>query len=146
MIGIAAGVVCYCAIQLKNRLKWDDALDVWGVHGVGGLLGIVLLGVFASTAINPAGGERPDPRHAARSSASRSRPGSAARSTPSRFTYVMLKAIDLITPVRVGEEAETRPRRGHARRDRLRALALAGWHKPRSPVFGTAQDGAAMRP
>src|ERR1700674_1624066 len=39
VIGIAAGLVCYYAIQLKNRLHWDAALDVWGVHGVGGLLG-----------------------------------------------------------------------------------------------------------
>src|SRR6478672_1976349 len=56
IIGIAAGGVCYAAIQLKNRLKWDDALDVWGVHGVGGLLGIILLGVFARVVVNPAGG------------------------------------------------------------------------------------------
>ena len=55
LIGIAAGVVCYGAVALKNRLHWDDALDVWGVHGVGGFLGIVLLGVFATTAFNPAG-------------------------------------------------------------------------------------------
>src|SRR2546425_7390565 len=54
IIGTAAGVVCYYACALKNRLRWDDALDVWGVHGVGGFLGIVLLGVFASTAWNPA--------------------------------------------------------------------------------------------
>ena len=53
VIGIAAGLVCYYAIQLKNRLKWDDALDVWGVHGVGGLLGIVLLGVFAQPRDEP---------------------------------------------------------------------------------------------
>ena len=39
IIGIAAGVVCYFAVALKNRLRWDDALDVWGVHGVGGALG-----------------------------------------------------------------------------------------------------------
>ena len=56
IVGIASGLVCYAAVQLKSRLKWDDALDVWGVHGVGGMLGIVLLGVFASTATNPAGG------------------------------------------------------------------------------------------
>lgn len=55
VIGIAAGVVCYFAVALKNRLQWDDALDVWGVHGVGGALGIVLLGAFASTAFNPNG-------------------------------------------------------------------------------------------
>jgi Amt family ammonium transporter len=54
LIGIVSGVVCYYAVALKNQLKWDDALDVWGVHGVGGYLGIFLLGVFASTAWNPA--------------------------------------------------------------------------------------------
>jgi len=56
-IGIAAGVVCYFAVNLKNRLKWDDALDVWGVHGVGGALGVILLGVMASTAVNSAGAD-----------------------------------------------------------------------------------------
>jgi Amt family ammonium transporter len=54
-IGIAAGFVCYFAVMLKNRLKWDDALDVWGVHGVGGLLGIVCLGLLGQQSINPAG-------------------------------------------------------------------------------------------
>ncbi|MEA2159379.1 MAG: ammonium transporter, Amt family, partial [Solirubrobacteraceae bacterium] len=48
LIGIAAGGVCYVAVLLKNRRQWDDALDVWGVHGIGGVLGILLLGVFAS--------------------------------------------------------------------------------------------------
>ncbi|MCD4793863.1 MAG: ammonium transporter [Bacteroidales bacterium] len=52
LIGISAGGVCYFAVQLKNKWGWDDALDVWGVHGVGGLLGTILLGVFASAAIN----------------------------------------------------------------------------------------------
>jgi len=55
LIGAVSGVVCYGAVALKNRLHWDDALDVWGVHGVGGFLGIVLLGVFATTAFNPHG-------------------------------------------------------------------------------------------
>src|SRR5438552_75963 len=55
IIGIASGVICYFAVALKNQLHWDDALDVWGVHGVGGALGIGLLGVFATTAFNPAG-------------------------------------------------------------------------------------------
>ena len=52
LIGISAGAVCYIAVQLKNKWGWDDALDVWGVHGIGGLLGTILLGVFASAAIN----------------------------------------------------------------------------------------------
>ena len=56
-IGIAAGVVCYFAVNLKNRLKWDDALDVWGVHGVGGALGVLLLGLLASKAVNSAGAD-----------------------------------------------------------------------------------------
>lgn len=55
IIGIVAGIVCYGAVALKNRMGWDDALDVWGVHGVGGFLGILLLGVFATTTWNPAG-------------------------------------------------------------------------------------------
>ncbi len=57
VIGAIAGIVCYGAVALKNRLKWDDALDVWGVHGVGGFLGVVLLGVFATTAFNPQGAD-----------------------------------------------------------------------------------------
>ncbi|MGB9435881.1 MAG: ammonium transporter, partial [Candidatus Acidiferrum sp.] len=43
IIGIVSGVVCYYAVEMKNKLHWDDALDVWGVHGVGGFLGIVML-------------------------------------------------------------------------------------------------------
>lgn len=53
LIGIIAGIVCYFAVALKNRMKWDDALDVWGVHGVGGSLGIMLLGLFATSTVNP---------------------------------------------------------------------------------------------
>jgi Amt family ammonium transporter len=55
LIGVVAGIVCFYAVALKNRLGWDDALDVWGVHGVGGFLGIVLCGIFATTAFNPNG-------------------------------------------------------------------------------------------
>jgi Amt family ammonium transporter len=55
LIGIIAGVVCFYAVALKNRLHWDDALDVWGVHGVGGAVGIVMLGVFATRTFNPSG-------------------------------------------------------------------------------------------
>jgi ammonium transporter, Amt family len=57
IIGIVAGCVCYFAVNLKNRWKWDDALDVWGVHGVGGMIGIILLGLMASKAVNPAGAD-----------------------------------------------------------------------------------------
>src|SRR5205807_4182558 len=56
LIGIAAGIVCYYAVGLKNKLQWDDALDVWGVHGVGGALGVIMLGLFANKLFNPDGG------------------------------------------------------------------------------------------
>src|SRR5213075_3168597 len=57
IIGIASSVVCYMAVNLKNKMGWDDALDVWGVHGVGGELGIITLGIFATTAVNPQGAQ-----------------------------------------------------------------------------------------
>jgi len=55
IIGSASGIICYLAVSLKNRWKLDDALDVWGVHGVGGMLGIISLGIFADLAANAAG-------------------------------------------------------------------------------------------
>ena len=57
IIGVMAGVICYIAVALKNKLEWDDALDVWGVHGVGGFFGVVLLGIFGNLAVNPAGAD-----------------------------------------------------------------------------------------
>jgi Amt family ammonium transporter len=57
LIGILASLVCYGAVKLKNKMGWDDALDVWGVHGVGGVLGTILLGVFATKAINANGAD-----------------------------------------------------------------------------------------
>jgi Amt family ammonium transporter len=57
VVGAAAGVVCLLAITLKTRLGYDDALDVVGVHLVGGILGSVLLGVFADKAVNSAGAD-----------------------------------------------------------------------------------------
>jgi ammonium transporter len=55
-IGAIAGVVCYAAVLLKPGLGYDDSLDVFGVHGVGGFLGAVLTGVFCYVEINSAGG------------------------------------------------------------------------------------------
>ncbi len=54
-IGASAGGVCFAGVMLKGRLGYDDALDAFGVHGLGGALGAVLTGVFASTAWNAAG-------------------------------------------------------------------------------------------
>jgi Amt family ammonium transporter len=55
VIGLIAGVVCYGAVNMKSRFKFDDSLDVVGIHGVGGVSGTLLLGVFASKSVNPAG-------------------------------------------------------------------------------------------
>jgi Amt family ammonium transporter len=53
MIGVAAGLVCYTACNLKTRFGYDDSLDAFGVHGVGGTLGALLTGVFATGAVIP---------------------------------------------------------------------------------------------
>ena len=56
-IGIMAGIVCYLAVKFVAYKEWDDALDVWGVHGVGGVLGTILLGFFATKTVNPNGAD-----------------------------------------------------------------------------------------
>jgi Amt family ammonium transporter len=105
LIGLIAGVVCYYAVALKNKLGWDDALDVWGVHGVGGFIGIILCGIFATKTFNPAGVDgllRGNVRFflvellaVAISSA-----------WAFLFTYGMLWLIDRVTVVKVTEEGE----------------------------------------
>jgi Amt family ammonium transporter len=55
VIGAVAGAVCYYGVLLKSRLGYDDSLDAFGVHGVGGVVGILLTGVFAAKIWNAAG-------------------------------------------------------------------------------------------
>jgi Amt family ammonium transporter len=55
LIGLAAGALCYGGVLVKWRLRYDDSLDVVGVHGVGGITGALLTGIFATTAVNAAG-------------------------------------------------------------------------------------------
>ncbi len=57
VIGMLGGMSCYTAVLAKKRFGYDDSLDVVGIHGVGGLIGTICLGVFASTAVNPAGAD-----------------------------------------------------------------------------------------
>jgi Amt family ammonium transporter len=61
VIGLLAGLICYIAVCLKPFLKYDDSLDAFGVHGVGGFLGAVLTGVFASTVLWQHGQGTSDP-------------------------------------------------------------------------------------
>jgi ammonium transporter, Amt family len=105
VIGIASGIVCYLAVSLKNKIGWDDALDVWGVHGIGGCLGTVLLGVFASKAMNASGadGLMLGGTHFF---AKQVIAVVGASVYAFLFTYIMLYLINLITPVRVAVEHE----------------------------------------
>lgn len=107
IIGVASGIICYFAVAMKNKLHWDDALDVWGVHGVGGIIGVIMLGLFASSAVNPmvtvnglltGGGFE-----------------FFWKETISViviglycfvFTYVMLRIINFVTPVKVSKQEE----------------------------------------
>jgi Amt family ammonium transporter len=57
LIGLVGGAICFAAVELKSRLGYDDSLDAVGVHMVGGLVGALLTGVFASLAVNPAGAD-----------------------------------------------------------------------------------------
>jgi Amt family ammonium transporter len=56
VIGLCAAFVCYGAMQFRAKMGWDDALDVWACHGVGGVMGTILTGVFAVTAVNGVSG------------------------------------------------------------------------------------------
>jgi ammonium transporter, Amt family len=108
LIGVIAGVVCFYAVALKNRLQWDDALDVWGVHGVGGFLGIVLLGAFATTAWNPEASGGINGLLAGNSAFFFKQCGAVVMSSlwAFGFTLAMLFLINKITPVRVEESEE----------------------------------------
>jgi ammonium transporter, Amt family len=63
VIGLAAGVICFLAVNLKFRFGYDDSLDVIGVHLVGGIAGSILLGIFAQYSINPDGLQGTGGRH-----------------------------------------------------------------------------------
>ena len=54
IIGVIAAIGCFWAVKFKEHKGWDDALDVWGVHGMGGVIGTICLGFFANSSINAA--------------------------------------------------------------------------------------------
>ncbi|MGH9409302.1 MAG: ammonium transporter [Vicinamibacterales bacterium] len=108
LIGLIAGVVCYYACGLKTKMGWDDALDVWGVHGVGGFLGIVLLGAFASTSWNAASNGGVDGLLHGNPRFFFIQLGAGLFSTvwAFLFTFGMLWLVDRITAVRVTDAHE----------------------------------------
>lgn len=103
VIGIIAGSLCYVAVQFKNRWGWDDALDVWGVHGMGGVIGTISLGIFASAAINGQAGLLEGDGGFFFKELISVIIGAAYAFI---FTYLMLAIINLITPVKVTEAEE----------------------------------------
>lgn len=104
-IGLVAGVLCYLAVGLKFKLGYDDSLDVVGVHGVGGIVGALLTGVFASTVINEAGANgllHGDPTLLVKQLIA------IGVTIAYSFiaSFIMLKIIDAVMGLRVSEEDE----------------------------------------
>jgi Amt family ammonium transporter len=105
IIGLSAGLICYMAVSLKGRLGYDDSLDAVGVHGVGGILGAVATGLFATKAVNPAGADglffgNPSLLFYQLISVG------AAVIYSFGMTYLLLKVLDLLMGLRVKEEDE----------------------------------------
>lgn len=104
-IGIGAGVICYTAVVLKGKLGYDDALDAFGIHGVGGSWGAIATGLFASKAINPAGADGlffGNPGQLGIQAAA------VVASWVFAFvgTYIILKLVDMLVGLRVPKEEE----------------------------------------
>jgi ammonium transporter, Amt family len=104
-IGLAAGSICYGAVLFRERRKWDDALDVWAAHGVGGVTGTILLGVFAFLSVNSAGA---DGLLAGNAKFLGIQVGATALVAAYAFvmTWLILKVLDRFEPVRVPDDVE----------------------------------------
>src|SRR5207247_8410866 len=103
IIGILAGAGCYAATKVRARRKWDDSLDVWACHGVGGTIGVLATGAFADPSVNgPAGlvfgGIDLFLKQA----------GAAVLVAVFAFgvTYVILRIMDRVSPIQVPEGTE----------------------------------------
>ncbi len=105
VIGLLAAAVCYTAVQYRVRRDWDDALDVWGVHGVGGALGTILVGIFAVAAINGVHGLI---EGGLRQFGVQVLAVAVALVYCFGMTYVILKVINRFEPIRVPEDVELR--------------------------------------
>ncbi|MEM9254618.1 MAG: ammonium transporter [Pseudomonadota bacterium] len=110
VIGLSAGVVCYFATNMiKNALKIDDSLDVFPVHGVGGILGTLLAGVFCSTQLGAFSGNGfSDGVSSIGGQLTIQATGVIATFVYTAFvTWVILKVVDVIVGLRVDEDEET---------------------------------------
>lgn len=103
VIGLLSGTVCYYAVQLRIKLDWDDALDVWGVHGVGGILGSILVGVFAVESVNGVNGLLAGDVH---QFLVQLLGVAVASGYAFVVTLLILKVVNIFVPVRVSEVEE----------------------------------------
>jgi ammonium transporter, Amt family len=99
-IGGAAGMICYGGVLLKARLGYDDALDAFGVHGIGGAAGSLLTGLFARAVLNNGQGG------GAGLLTKQAIAVGAAGAWAAVVTFVLLKGIDLVVGLRVDPETE----------------------------------------
>ncbi|OGS02412.1 MAG: ammonia channel protein [Elusimicrobia bacterium RIFOXYA1_FULL_47_7] len=105
-IGIAASSVCFLAVsKIKPRLGYDDSLDAFGVHGVGGILGTILAGVFALKSINPAGADGLLAGNASQLFVQIKAVGAVTLYTLV-MTFAIYKFVDIILGIRVSEKDE----------------------------------------
>jgi Amt family ammonium transporter len=111
-IGAAAGVLCFLAVQWRTRTNIDDSLDVVAVHGVGGMTGALLTGVFcvaaATTGANALGVQVDGLTHGGGIDQLWRQAAGVAVVAPYSFvvTFAILKILDLTLGIRVDEEAE----------------------------------------
>ena len=106
LIGLAAGVVCFAATNfLKRTLKIDDSLDVFPVHGVGGLVGLILTGVFASSALGVFSGQHDI--SIGNQLGVQAIGALATLAYTAVFTWIILKIVDMAVGNRVTEDEET---------------------------------------
>ncbi|CAI8277030.1 MAG: Ammonia channel [Porticoccaceae bacterium UBA1117] len=110
VIGFSAGIICYYATQaIKQRFQIDDSLDVFPVHGVGGILGTLLAGVFASDALGVFSGQGYNEGMDMVSQVSVQLIGIVSTFTYTAvITYMLLKLVDKLLVLRVDEEGEMR--------------------------------------
>jgi Amt family ammonium transporter len=105
IIGLLGGAVCYLGVTVKNKFGFDDTLDTFGIHGVGGMLGALLTGVFATTLVNDAGAEglfRGNPKQLLIQAT-----GIVATVVYAVVvSWILLKIVDMIMGLRVTNEEE----------------------------------------
>jgi Amt family ammonium transporter len=107
VIGLGAGVLCYGGILVRKKMGFDDALDVWGVHGVAGTFGALMIGLLATSSVNDSvvsngllyGGD-------ATLLGAQATAVAVVWAVSFAITFILLKVIGAVTPLRMTKEEE----------------------------------------